>query len=177
MRRHLGLSIASLASLLFVVGVVACGGGGQPTPTGDQTEPQATHTQSNDASGNGLTTPIASHGEPVRDYVSLIDNLRAAGAMVRPMGEVSQPFFSVTGYKITLNGGEVQVFEYKDAAAADADAAQVSPDLKVVGNTMVEWVGPPHLYKKGRLLALYEGESSAVVTVLESVLGPQFAGQ
>ena len=43
------------------------------------------------------TTPIVSHGGPVKDYVSLVDNLRAAGATVDPAGTVSQPFFAPQG--------------------------------------------------------------------------------
>ena len=43
------------------------------------------------------TTPIVSHGGPVDDYVSLVDNLRAAGATVDPAGTVSQPFFAPQG--------------------------------------------------------------------------------
>ena len=34
---------------------------------------------------------------PVKDYVSLVDNLRAAGATVDHMATVSQPFFAPQG--------------------------------------------------------------------------------
>lgn len=83
------------------------------------------------AYGIGCTTqqpPIVSREGPVTDYVSLIGNLRQAGATVEPAGEVSQPFFAVTGNIITVNGDDVQVFEYADAAAAEAEAAPVSAD-------------------------------------------------
>ncbi len=121
--------------------------------------------------------PPVSHGGPVTDYVSLIDNLRQAGATVEPAGEVTQPFFTVTGNIITVNGGDVQVFEYADAAAAEAEAALVSPDGSSIGTSMPFWVGPPHFYKAGRLIVLYVGDSEAVTDVLESVLGQQFAGR
>ncbi len=55
--------------------------------------------------------PPTSHGGPVEDYVSLIDHLCAAGATVVPNGKVKQPFFSVAGQVITLNGEQVQVGE------------------------------------------------------------------
>jgi hypothetical protein len=119
----------------------------------------------------------ASHGGPVRDYVSLVDNLRAAGATVEPAGEVEQPFFSPTGYVIKVNGADVQVFEYPDAEAAEAEAALVSDDGGSIGTSMVSWVEAPHFYKLERVIALYVGEDSAVTALLESVLGPQFAGR
>src|SRR3989442_349236 len=50
-------------------------------------------------------TPVASHGGPTKDYVSLIDNLRAAGVTVEPTSEeVEEPFFSVQGRPIKVNG-------------------------------------------------------------------------
>ena len=79
---------------------------------------------------------------------------------------------------MVVNGEAVQVFEYADAASADAEAARVSPDGSQISNppTMVDWVATPHFYKADTLLALYVGDSTAVMTLLEDVLGPQFAG-
>ena len=120
----------------------------------------------------GQQTPVVSHGGPVTDYVSLIDNLRAGGATVEPSGDTSQPFFSVDGQVITVDGADVQVFEYEDAAAADVEAEQISPDGSSVGTTMITWVAPPHFYKKVRLIVLYVGEDPGVTVALENVVGP-----
>lgn len=118
-----------------------------------------------------------SHGGPVRDYVSLVDALRAAGATVEPVGEVTQPFFAVSGWMIRVNDGDVQVFEYEDEVAAEADATRVSPDGSAIGTTSILWVGSPHFFRTGRLIALYVGDEPNVLDLLQSVLGPQFAGQ
>ncbi len=118
-----------------------------------------------------------SHGGPVTDYASLIDNLRAAGVSVEPEGEVDQPFFSVKGLMIKVRGEDVQVFQYSNAAPADAQAALVSRDGSAVGTTKLYWIGPPHFYKKEKLLVLYIGDNDKVLKALEAVLGRQFAGQ
>lgn len=97
--------------------------------------------------------------------------------MVNPSGDISQPFFSVKGQKITVNGDEVQVFEYLDAVAADAEAALISPDGSSIGTTMINWVTSPHFYRKDKLIVLYVGDATAIVNVLETVLGPQFSGE
>lgn len=162
----------------------------EPTPTASQPqvnktdEPQLTATalteptpelESDETSEPG--TPLVSHGGPVTDYVSLIDQLRAAGATVEPAGAVSQPFFSVKGQVIKVNGEDVQVFEYTDAAAAEAEAATVSPDGRSIGTSMVTWVAAPHFYKTGKLIVLYIGNNQTTLAALETALGPQFAGR
>lgn len=150
-KRMTGLLAGSLGLLLLVA---ACGG--QPT-----------------------STPTASRGGPVIDYTSLVDNLRAAGlTVVEPLfGAIQQPFLSVTGKSLTVNGDDVQVFEYPDATSADADASHVSPDGSSVANIQIDWVGTPHFYQVGRLLVIYVGNNTAVVRALEAALGPQFAGR
>ncbi len=90
---------------------------------------------------------------------------------------MTQPFFSVNGRVIVVNGGDVQVFEYADAAAAEAERALVSPDGSSVGTSMVGWIAPPHFYKAGRLIVQYVGDSTDAIDVLEAVLGQQFAGR
>jgi len=113
----------------------------------------------------------------VTDYASLAASLRAAGASVRPGAKVDQPFFPVSGRLIEVHGEDVQVFEFADAAAAKAQAAPISPTGTTIGTTKVQWIGPPHFYRKDRLLVLYVGDSERVLKALETVLGPQFAGR
>jgi hypothetical protein len=125
----------------------------------------------------GSQAPAAdSHGGPVTDHVSLVDAFRAQGATIEPSGDVSQPFFTVEGQVIGANGQDIQVFEYADEAAADAEAELVAADGSSVGTTMVTWVGSPHFYSAGRLIVLYVGDDATTIDLLETVLGPQFAG-
>jgi len=122
-------------------------------------------------------TPVASHGSSLSDYVSLIDALRAAGATIVPAGELSQPFFDVTGQMIQVDGEDVQVFEFPDEATAESVTSQISPDGSSTGTTMITWIAPPHFYHSGKVIVLYVGENEDILTLLEMVLGPQVAGQ
>lgn len=115
--------------------------------------------------------------EPGMDRARLIERLRGAGAPVERAGGAEQPFLSAKGVMIKVHGEDVQVFQYRNAAEADRQAAAVSPDGGTVGTTKVHWVGPPHFYKKGKLLVLYVGDDPKVLKALETVLGRQFAGK
>jgi len=114
---------------------------------------------------------------PVRDYASLVAGLRAAGATVASAGSINQPFFSVEGKAITVNGENVQVFEYANEAAAKAEVATISPDGSTIGTSMVGWVGPPHFFNISRLIVLYVGNDNGVIGLLGKTIGPQVAGK
>ena len=126
-------------------------------------------------------TGCAGDSGKVGDYASLIDNLRKTGAIVYPGGEFPPDFLSAKRIIMSVNGYEVCVWEYHDAASASAEAALISPDgfslNTATKSKLVDWIAPPHFYKAGRLIVLYVGESKAVTVLLERVLGPQFAGQ
>gem|GEM_PF-3233422 len=116
-------------------------------------------------------------GGPVRDFAGLVAALRGAGLTVTAAGTVTQPFFAVAGQAITVQGENVQVFAYADAAAAAQDAARVAPDGGSIGATMVDWMAPPHFYRQAQLLALHLGQDTAVLSALSQALGPPFAGR
>lgn len=112
-----------------------------------------------------------------KNLKDLVNRLRTSGEKVQRAGRVDQPFFSVKGQIITVNGEQVQVFEYATTKTAEREAKSVSDTGSSVRTSMPRWVAPPHFYKSGRLIVLYVGEDSAVIEALESALGRQFAGR
>lgn len=137
----------------------------------------------------GIGSVPQSHGGPVRDHVSFVDNLRAAGFSVSPSGDVQQPFLRARGTLLQISGGgvsapaEVQSFNYDDRdlgtdglAAAQADADQIQPDGQPK-TARVTWSGPPHFFRKERLIVLYVGSDPRLLQTLIDLLGPQFAGR
>ncbi len=117
----------------------------------------------------------------------LIAQLKAAGAKVVPGAGLNQPFMAVGGHTLTVNGEQVQVYEYASASDADKQASSISPDGTSfttissngipVGATQVDWVKPPHLYKAGRIIVIYIGANDSLIHLLEGVVGKQFAGK
>ena len=169
-------AILGVAALMAVV--AACGNGAEPTSLSDEAPTPARPTVggATPTEANPPTTPIVSHGGPVNDYVSLVDNLRAAGAAIGPAGNVSQPFFSPQGQMVTVNGEDVQAFEFASGEEADTVAETVSADGSSIGTSMVGWVAPPHFYKAGKLIVIYVGTDDDVIDALQEAMGPQFAG-
>lgn len=130
-------------------------------------------------SGCGKAAPPVSSTEPptVEDQASFLAALRASNATAKTGDSLTQDFFSPEGRIITVNGQDVQVFEYESAEAMENDAAKVALDGASIGTSMMSWMDAPHFYKAGRILILYVGSDKATLDLLEKVIGPQFAGQ
>lgn len=120
------------------------------------------------------------------DYSSLVNRLHTAGATLVAGGEVRQPFMSVAGRIIKVNGERVEVYEYANAADANKQASRissdgcsftiVSPSGTPISTTEMVWTSPPHFYKSGRVIVIYVGLTGNVMQLLTGVLGTQFAG-
>ena len=107
---------------------------------------------------------------------SLVRQLRANGLTVAPAGTISQPFFTPKARVYRVNGGDLQVYEYKDAASAAKEAGRVSTDGSI-GGSMPMWIAPPHFFRKDRIIAIYLGSNAKALSGLAKSLGPQFAGK
>jgi len=127
--------------------------------------------------GNAATTAPSTQPAIVEDQASFLAALQAANATAEIGDSVTQDFFSPEGTLITVNGQDVQVFEYESAEAMESEASQVAPDGGSVGTSMMMWMDAPHFYKTGRILVLYIGSDEQTLTLLQSVMGTQFAGR
>ena len=130
---------------------------------------------------------------PVMDYTNLADNLKESGATVEaeenllfPLVSARHPIFSVAARIMTVNSENITVLDYDDEAAAVAEVKIISPDgfdFTVPPSAddegfgaHVDWIAPPHFYQAGKIIVLYVGENQAIIDLLKSILGPQFAG-
>ena len=170
--------------LLLAFLLAACAG--QANQPGEAQ--QAVSTQASDLQGaantavsstevQGAAEAVSTAGVTVQDYNTLIDALQTAGMTVESGEPVSQPFFTVPGQILKVNGQDVQVFVYDTAEAMEAEAAKVSADGSSIGTNMASWMDAPHFYKLGRMLVLYVGQDQKIMDILSNVLGSQFAGQ
>ena len=128
-----GFAAIIAVAALMVIGA-ACGNGAEPTSLSDEVPTPAPPT----VGGTTPTTPIVSHDGPVKDYVSLVDNLRAAGATVDPAGTGSADYFAPQGQRFTVNGERVETFEFGSAEEADAAAGGVSAIGSSIRTTMAD---------------------------------------
>lgn len=131
---------------------------------------------------SSIAVGISCGGNPTGPTASgtldeLLQALRQQGLRVTVGEEISPEanrFFSVPARQIFVNESRVNVFEYRTAAAAAADAALVSPAGQPNPRAMIDWVSTPSFYRNDRLIALYVGCSPETLKALEAALGPPF---
>jgi hypothetical protein len=134
------------------------------------------HPDSEDAGSEESQAGGSQMGQ-VSNLESLMESLSAVRAEVSLGDSLSQPFFEVTGQIIHVNGEDLQVFEFADEAEALAAASQISPDGGSTATTMISWMASPHFYRSGTVIVIYVGDNAEMKTLLESILGSQFAGR
>ena len=110
-------------------------------------------------------------------YDELVAALRDNGSAVESLDPISQPFFVPEGRVISVDGSEVQVFEYPNEEDSRLAAGTISSDGGSIGTSMVSWVEAPHFFRTGKLIVLYVGEADAIIEALQVVLWPQIAGR
>jgi hypothetical protein len=126
---------------------------------------------------NTLEASTAVQTVAVQDLNGLMAALQASGLTVENGASVTQPFFTVPGQALKINGQDVQVFAFDTAQAMETEAAQIAPDASTIGTNMPSWTSDPHFYKLGSMIVLYLGQDQKILDILSNVLGPQFAGR
>lgn len=106
-----------------------------------------------------------------------MESLKSVGAVVSSGENIRQPFFDVEGQLIAINEQQIQLFAFSGPEEVEAVKATISADGNTVGLSMIFWIEPPHFFRKGNLIVLYVGNNESTLTLLGTVMGPQFAGQ
>ena len=120
--------------------------------------------------------------------------LETTGLDVTRLTASKSDFFDSGVRRATLRiggpqGSLVNLYCFRDAGQAADAAAGVSRDGMQVptggGVASVEWVGPPHFFRHGGLIAIFceadgappsSSRDRRILTALQSVMGRQFAG-
>lgn len=86
--------------------------------------------------------------------------------------------FSNKGKTYDINGEYLTIYEFKDSDEAGMKDAinSITDQGKKIANKDVSWAASPHVYKKGRVLAIFDGKNADVLTALKDVLGDPILG-
>lgn len=99
-------------------------------------------------------------------------DLEKRGAKVEET-EASQSHFSIDNKDYTIDGERISVYEYDEDAASTLknDLSTVTNNGATINNKDVKWNKKAHIYKKGRIVVVYDGDNEKVLKVLNDTLG------
>ena len=122
-----------------------------------------------DESQVDLSSFPESVGAPTRQLIVALQHAGARAEVVETAA-AEDSLFSTPTTHVSVNGGEVYVFEFASAAETEAAVARLPQILAV---TLFP-VGP-HFYRGDRMIVLYVGTDPATLALLERLLGPPIA--
>lgn len=117
---------------------------------------------------------------PGEGLAGIAEELRDEGMTVNFSAAQSsaQPIFPLaTPYTLSVNGQDIQAYEYASEDAAQDDEGNISADGSMVEGTTVTWVGTPHFYRYDNVILVYLGNNATITQALEDLAGPPFAGE
>lgn len=120
------------------------------------------------------TAPDNDFDDKPLDSTIFIEGLRAAGAEVDSVGSFSGAYFTGQPVLLRVNGVDIQLYEYTDPNKAVKEARESAPDGELI--IPAEWIATPHFYLFNRIIVQYLGDDPDMIALLDSLLGPQFAG-
>lgn len=167
---YVGRDSATLATLAGVMGEQFAGGTleqwgpGSPTPI-----------PPGDGSALPPAPPPAVGGPAYPGYAALLLALSKAGATAAAGAPNPAGMLSVQGLMMTVNGQQIEVFEYPDEASAAADGATIKDGGYTVNGQALSFADAPHWYRSGKLIVLYVGQDAGVMALLEGALGQPMA--
>jgi len=125
---------------------------------------------------------LATEVPTIADAQALERYLTDAGVVLPVARDLRYDWFDQPGHTYEFSDSDaLMVHTYPDAAAAEAEAARVSVDGKIITRPdgqriRVEWPGPPRFYRHDAMLVVYVGNDRQILHLLSLALGPQFAG-
>jgi hypothetical protein len=124
--------------------------------------------------GPAPTSPPAASG--TFGYEDLVEALEETGAQVQPGITIEQDFFPVGAQVITINGQDVQVFEFDSPASRQAAEATIQGNGFIIGTMSIDWISTPYFFSRDRLIVLYVGTDQSTLETLTGILGPALTG-
>ena len=155
---------AVLILVLLIISLTSCTT--QPTAT-----PNLPDGTGENVPATGSTPVPSPSSAEVGGYNDLVQGLTEAGVTVEESGNIEQPFFSVPGKVIRVNGKDVQVFEYESEEIRQAQSSQISSDGSAIGTSMVGWMDQPNFWAKGNLIVFYLGKDQETINQISQVMG------
>ena len=87
--------------------------------------------------------------------------------------EDTKSLLSVENDDYTINGDRLSIYEYDESAKStlEGDLKSITDNGMMINGNKTSWTKAAHIYKKGRLVVIYDGNNESILTTLKDILG------
>ncbi|PRR81348.1 hypothetical protein [Clostridium vincentii] len=114
------------------------------------------------------------------DYNSddLKKDVESKGYIPKEVEEGGKSYFSAENNDFIINGETFSVYQYnaEDNTKLEDDLRSVTDNGMKINDTNVNWKTAPHIYKKGRVVVIYDGDNEIALTEAKEILGNPVLG-
>lgn len=94
--------------------------------------------------------------------------------------KVGSDFLPTTRKRMTIDDTAIDIYVFDNDNETETEAGYIDERGWGYNNghraVKVSWISFPHFFKKGSLIIQYIGEDSDIISLLEDIMGEQFAG-
>ena len=101
-----------------------------------------------------------------------VNALKTKGITVEEV-ENKTEYFTANKYAYKINNETVYVYEYEanDTDKLKEELNSISEGGNKIKGSTIEWKTKPHIYKKGRIISIYDGKNEDTLKLLSEILG------
>jgi hypothetical protein len=124
-----------------------------------------------------LSFSLASCGPPstvpseMDNLAMLEQSLEQSGLEIQRGGKTSPDLFGFEGQILTFEGGEIEVYEYKNKRQREVISNQVRAEGIVVDDVTIPWDKKPAIWGSGALIIVYRGYDGGIFLLLSGLMG------
>jgi len=169
-----------VAPLALVMGIflsaflLGCGTKGNVEEIGKKVEEGAKKT------GEATSDLMSKITDTSMDYNK--DDLKRAveekGYIAKEVEETEKLYFSAENTNYIINDEKFSVYQYnkEDRVKLEYDIKSITENGMKINGVNMNWNKAPHIYKKGRLVVIYNGDNEIVLTEAKEILGQPILG-
>ena len=105
------------------------------------------------------------------------ENLENKGYKLKEVDD-SKSLFSVSNDDYIINNGKISIYQYdeKDSITLENDLKSITNNGAIINGNKMNWNKAAHIYKKGRIVVVYDGDNENIITCLKELLGTALIG-
>lgn len=169
-----------VVSLAFVIGMflsvflLGCGTKETVDDIGKKVEDGAEKT------GEATSNLVSKITDTSMDYSKddLKRDVEAKGFIAKEVEKTEKPYFSAENTNYIVNDEKFSVYQYnkEDKVKLEDDIKSITDNGMKINGVNMNWSKAPHIYKKGRVVIIYNGDNEIVLTEAKDILGLPILG-